>query len=477
MSSRARTDSWDRGMSLPDAGVEGGRKRFIPSGWRRWVDRIPTPFVALASGSAIVMGARYAGAAIGFLTQVVIARAMGADGLAIFYFAVALATILSIVATLGYPLMIPRAVSSLEEGRDRHALEEVLRSARREIGAVSAVFCILAVGLILLLPAAEEVRSALIFGALALPAFSLMRLAGAIGNAKRRFAAAYLPDLFMRPVLLLGAILLILEFAPLTLSRLMGVHLVLVIALAALHMWWVGGFGGPADASRMRARSRERAKAVLETWRRRAPPMVLAILFLNVFADLDLVVLAWLMPASELGVFGAALKVAMLFAFVIQALHQLILRDAADALDAEDPSRIVDVIRRANLAAVGLSLAAFLLVVAAGRMLLGIFGGEFVAAHPALLVMMSAQVVRAGAGPGVQLLALASQERAAPPVFVAGLGVLVVANVALAPTYGAMGAAIAVLMSTVVWTFGIALAVRSRMGIDPTMMGRRSPAR
>ena len=83
--------------------------------------------------------------------------------------------------------------------------------------------------------------------------------------------------------------------------------------------------------------------------RRRALPMVLAALFIGVFADMDIVIARLFLDDVQTGILGVCLKISLFVGFGIQAIHQIILRDAADALHAKDDRRVHEILARANI--------------------------------------------------------------------------------------------------------------------------------
>jgi O-antigen/teichoic acid export membrane protein len=194
--------------------------------------------------------------------------------------------------------------------------------------------------------------------------------------------------------------------------------------------------------------------------------MIIATLFLSMFADFDLVLLGAILPHRELALFGAAIKIALFVAFAIQTGHQLILRDLAEAIVDKDNAAIRRIIAQANSIAIALSGSALGIVVLFGDKVLGLFGSEFTGGYKCLLILMAAQFLRALAGPGAQVLTLTGHEAQSLPVFVGGLILLVFANIPLARLFGLEGAAFAVLIVTISWTVGLAIAAHKKSGIS-----------
>ena len=157
----------------------------------------------------------------------------------------------------------------------------------------------------------------------------------------------------------------------------------------------------------------------------------------------------------------------MIAAFAVQTVQQIAVRDTAEAVRSGDRAMLALVLGRANGLGVGLALAGLAGTVLFGRFVLSIFGDAFVDGYACLVILMAAQLLRALAGPALQMLALVGQERISIPVFGASLAMLAVANAALTPAFGIEGAAVAFLVVMGGWPFVLSWIVRARTGIDP----------
>ena len=90
-----------------------------------------------------------------------------------------------------------------------------------------------------------------------------------------------------------------------------------------------------------------------------------------------------------------------------------------------------------------LSLAFSAVLLAFGRPLLTLFGADFVAGYPVMAILAVGQLARASIGPAERLLTVLGQQRACAIAYSAAFAVNIGTCLLLAPTYGAIGAAIA----------------------------------
>ena len=409
--------------------------------------------------STIVFGARLAGAGVGFAAQILLARLVPAETLGIFFLATSVAAVLGIVAAAGYPNVTVRFVSRYRERGRFGVLAAYARQTQRDTLRNAVLVMIAVAGFALVYPAADaETRLAIACGALAIPAAVSIRVNGTFAIAARQFQASWLPDFLGRPVLFLVAIIGL---------ALMGLHLsaVLVVAtmaaattvVAVAQYLWIRPHLPRGEARHDRRLGR--------LWRATSRPLVIVALFTALFADLDLTILGSLLPAHELAVFGACLKVAFLVDFATQLVQSFAAPDIADGYTRRERGVTERAIAQANLLSVAATLLALSGAAVGGRLILSAFGPDFVAGHAALVVLVAAQVLRAGFGPTLQLMTMVGAQRQIAAVFALAAVVLVLANLLLAPNFGPVGAAAAVLITVLFWTGALALLLYRRTGL------------
>jgi O-antigen/teichoic acid export membrane protein len=419
--------------------------------------------------SAMITVARLGGAVIAIGTQVLLARLSGAETLGVYYLALALGALLSMLACLGLPWIAPKMVSEAEEQGDQGLVLRFFDWARRDILIASSLIVVVIGAGVMVAPWINEaLRLPLLLGVFSVPVTALMRMNGAIANAQRLFTLAYVPELVVRPALILGLVLLLWGLGwPVTAGGILAANVLFTGAMVAGQMVflgaklvpWLSGPGQRTETDTLRQQETYRER------RRQALPMIAATIFIAIFADLDILVAGLFLGPKDLAVFAAALRISMFLAFFIQALHQIMLRDSADALGRTDLEAVSAIVGRTNTYNLAVSLAALGGTILFGRLILGAFGPAFVEGYGPLVILVGAQLVRAAAGPGVQLLALSGHTRASVPVFAVGAALLLIGNGLLIPALGLTGAALAVLLVTLVWTMWIGWLAREKTGV------------
>ena len=414
--------------------------------------------------SSVLSLARIAGAAAGFLTQVVLARTLQASALGVFFSVTSLAAVVGLIAAHGYPAIAPRFVSRYRErGKDGFITAFVARArVDATVYVVVATSAVLAFAI--LWPSLSlEARLATIAAGLSIPANAALRLNGSLATAIRRFGLAYLPDTCIRPFVLLAGVLVMIA-AGVTLTA-ANVTLLLTFVFTALALAQYLLLRKDLPGSATLAAAHAAPPRLVKTWRREAKPLILVALFTFFFADVDILLVTPLLPSADTAVVGLCLKLALLVGFAVQVAHQVVVPDLADAHIRRERGAIRDVLLKALGFPLIVTFAALVIVALWGQTLLSLFGPEFTGAKVPLLILLGCQLVRAVFGPNVPLLTVIGAQRENALLAVAALVVLALANVVLAPAYGVLGAAVAVAIATVFWLAASSIVLARLTGL------------
>ncbi|MGF7162033.1 O-antigen/teichoic acid export membrane protein [Rhodoligotrophos appendicifer] len=421
--------------------------------------------------SASLIGARVIGAGLTFLTQILIARWLGADTLGHYAVAMSLGGVLAVVASGGFPSIAQRFIARYRVDERPDLIAGFTRSGRRAtlIGSL-ALIAFVWTGLFLSWSHwGYDYGLALAIGALTAPAMALINLNGSIANAFRRPFMGFLPDTILRPVLFISAIAAggWLYSGAATAVELMAMNLAVIILAAVIQMIWM--HRAKLTPTRDVAASRNDRE-----WRQSAISLVLIVLFTNYFIDVDILLLSTLLTPEQIAVFNICVRFTAFIVFALHSVNQIALPDLADAHARTDTRGVGQALARANLTGVGLALAATIGLVVFGKPILAMIGPEFTEGYVLLLLLSAAQVLRAAFGSAsVQLLTVTGHQTKALAPFITGFLTLVALNFLLVPLYGLEGAGIAMMLSVVLLSVWLAILARRLTGYDVTIWASR----
>ncbi len=428
----------------------------------------------LVRSSSAVVAARLAGVLLSIIIQVLIARTLGAADLGTFFVATAISMVLATLLASGYPLMVPKFVARSGSPKGATGLKNFMAFARLSTVRLSVAICFPGALIIWFWPALglseRLVFTIAIFSA---PPLAFLRINGALANAMRRFSLGYLPDILVRPLLLLVLIGALVAFYPdFGLLAVLSGYIAFAFALAA---WQMGRVGlpqsgdpehKPADMGDIEQAASPGQK---HQWFIQSLNIMPGTIFVMVFGDITLLIAGMFLTSADIGIFGVTMRMSLLAAFAIHTVQQIAVRDIADAINESAFEKLAQSLKRVNLLNTLLAIGGVGFAIIFGQLVLSVFGPGFSAGYISLIILMTAQLVRATTGPTLQMIALTGLERASLAAFAAGFLVLVASSALLMPVLGLVGAALAVLLSTSAWSLWLAILLWRRTGINTSI--------
>ena len=149
----------------------------------------------------------------------------------------------------------------------------------------------------------------------------------------------------------------------------------------------------------------------------------------------------------------------------MKGLQQFVLRDLAGAVHARDAGQARTLLMRTNIACVSVIAVALIGFSVFGEWFLALFGPDYVAAQPVLMLLMLAQGVRATGGINVHLLSMlgGGQAMLGHTCLASAVIILALASL-LVPMMGITGIGWAAIAGELVWIAAVAMQTREHIG-------------
>lgn len=192
-----------------------------------------------------------------------------------------------------------------------------------------------------------------------------------------------------------------------------------------------------------------------KAWISIALPLLLGMSAKLLMNKVDILLLAPLSGLHESGLYGAAFRVTFLLSFpqtvMMTVLIPMISKSFADGRDS-DVSRLLKIGLAVTAATAIPTSLPFLLL--PGDIMAFIFGEAFRSVAPTLVVLTLAQLANSFSAPLGSVLMMGGRERSFGILNASGLVMNVIFNLALIPFFGAFGAAVATLVSSLFVALG-----------------------
>lgn len=413
-------------------------------------------------GASRAFTARVAGAGLAFALGVALTRALGPAGAGVYFFAVTVATIGSVVGRLGLDQLVVRRVAGAFAAGDHG---RVLATSR--LGLEIAVAGSAAVAVLLFLAAPE----------LEAHVFRLEGLASALRGVS--FAVVPLSLVMLRGELLRG--LNRTGVSQLVQVALPAAATLLFLALAfslfgARPAAAAGAYAAGAAASALIAGLLwRRATALLacveppgeaRELARAALPFLAVSLLALALSWISTLALALDGDDAGIGIFSVAYRTATLTSFVLVAVNAAAAPRFAALVARGELIALGRAARQAMLFTTAFALPFLILAWVFPERIMALFGPGFASGGRALAILATGQFVNVLTGSVGELLLMSGHEKSLRRCLIAATGISVALHTALVPRFGVEGAAAANALTLAALNLGALVCVRRRLSID-----------
>ena len=400
-------------------------------------------------------------AAIAFVSQIVLARLMGEFEYGIFAFVWVLVVLAGNLSCLGFHTSVIRF---LHQHRARGELATVrgLNLAVRLVALVSAS-AVAGLGFLFLYVFGDTVEAYyLVPIALAFFTMPMIALGDVLDGTARSngwTVTALSPTYLIRPALILAFMLLAIWLgAPQTAVTAMQA------ALAATYVTTL------SQLLRLTLRLRREYGAgakrfELGAWFRYSLPLFLVDGIGFLLTNADVVVVGIYLPPDQVGIYYAAAKTIVLVQFVYFSIKAAAgPRFSAIMAEGDMPALAAFAGQMARWS-FWPSLAVGLAALAAGELLLSLFGSAFTAGYWLMAILFAGILAKSLVGPGEVLLSMAGRQNLCVLLYAATLAASIGLYVVLIPRLGLTGAALATAAGMMIEAVLLHIAVRRTLGI------------
>ncbi len=418
---------------------------------------------ALVQRNALLaFSVRVASAALLYLSQMVLARWMGASEFGAYVLAWTLVLVLGGLSHLGLSMANIRLLPEYAETGQWSLLRGLIRGGRLVALGVGGVVAIVGIATVQQLGGriSPQTAHAVMLAMACVPLYALTDLQDGIGRGRGWMGVALVPPYIVRPTLLLVGMIVAHEF---------GATMCAVTAAGV-------AIAATAGAALMQTRLVERRFAAevpkgprayaFKTWFAISTPLLVIYGAELVMQNADVLLLALYRPPAEVGMYFAAAKTMALVMFVHYAVgsaaaHQFSALNARG--DHEGLARAVrDGVRWTFIP----SLAAAIVLLILGKPLLWLFSPEFTQAYPVMAILVVGFLARASVGPAEFLLNMLGQQRAVATVAVSAALFDIALCTLLIPPFGMLGAAVSNAATLVFAALAYAAVARRRLGMN-----------
>ena len=409
--------------------------------------------------------------ALAFGSSILLARILGAAGYGIYSYVWSLIMLLTTIVTFGLPQLLIRNISASLTQEKWELMRGLLRFANYTVLIVSlCLITVLIFGIWLIshyFSISSRTLTTFLVSLPVLPLLGFLRVRRMTLQGLGRIIQGELLEYAFAPALFLALIL--------------GMCFVLkqeITPPAAIGMqvlaFMITFLVGDTMLKRYLPTSIRETTYTLKVqeWLQSALPLLLIALLQVANRYADILMIGPIKGAEAVGLFKVAFQVTMLVSFTLQAVSVAIGPTIASLLVKNERARLQRIITQGTRAAFLISLPLGIAWILAGQWLLGtIFGQEYVSSSITLALLTIGQLINLMAGPSHTVLIMAGYEDRAIKGWALAVGIHVFLNAIFIPLWGIEGAAIATLISIIVWNALLAAWIYKELGIYMSVLG------
>jgi len=413
-----------------------------------------------------VFGLRVLALFLAFGADVVMTRSLGTEQYGIFAIGVSWLTVLITIASLGFGTALLKVIPAERASGDPGLVRGALAWSQRRMLAAAVALALVFAGAVVLMGAriGAELRGVLLVLALFLPVQVLAVQRQAALQAFKRPVLSLVPEQVLRWivfVLLVGG-LYFWTGSVTAVGATWAYGAGMLVALVAAHLFVRRVVPGEVQ--------RAAPRFAPSAWWLLALPLGWNSVMRMLNSRADPAMLGWLDDAEGAAFFSVANRLASLLLFGMLAVNA-VAAPLISELHTQGKRRELQ--EMLTLTAKGLALYALPLgagLIIGGPWILAVFGPEYVAAYPVLVLLVVGRTLTCLFGTVGFLLAMTGHHNYVAKLVTACALLKVLLNLALIPSFGALGAAAATMLMLAVMGLAQWRYVRRELGLEPSCL-------
>jgi O-antigen/teichoic acid export membrane protein len=447
-------------MALTDTKEQPARRPLLrlPARLQAWLAGEHAAAQRMA-GTAFII--RVCGAAIIFLSQVLLARWLGGDEFGIYVYAWTWVLLVGDIIHLGLPITAQRYIPEYTQRGELDRLRGFVAASRWMVFASGAAVAVLAAALVheLRFRLEWDTIIPLYLACVALPLYTLSNMLDGLARCYNATNVALLPPYVLRPIALI---------AMMALARVTGFATDATTAMTAFTFaaWLATLFQLLMLEKRLRANIPPGPKSYdLGAWLWTSIPVLAVWAFFTLLTYTDVLVLRHFRPPDEVAHYFAAAKTLSLVAFIYFSVAAAVAHRIASIHVSGDRDALAAFASTTVRWTFWPSLLATAFILALGKPILWLFGPEFVDAYPLMFILAIGLVARAAVGPAERMLNVMGEQRICALVYAIAFAVNLTLALVLVPRFGGAGAAVALVSAVLCESALLFVVAKRRLGL------------
>lgn len=394
-------------------------------------------------GALQAFAIRVISAAIAFLSQVLLARWIGAHEYGVFTYVWVWINIAGTLCAAGFATSVVRFLPEYQENGNHDHVRGFVRTGRAFSSGMALLTSLAGLFVLYFFKGIVDdyylVPASIVL--IALPAFALTDFQDGLGRSQGWIDLALVPPYIFRPFLLFTFI-----GAAVGVGWSKNAETAAYAAVAAT--WLTAVLQYLLQKKRMRKAVPAGPRAYkLGFWLKVSLPVIAIESFALMMTNMDILLLDLFVTPDQIAIYFAAARTIALIAFVHFSVTAAVTPKFATLYARGEIASIDSFLRETRKWTFYPSLAGGIGLLFLGKPILWLFGAEFMSGYPAMFALVVGLLARSLAGPLQGLMIATGQQNTAALAMGAAVALNVAFNLLLIPKFGLLGAAIATAIS------------------------------
>ena len=393
----------------------------------------------LLRGVSGMAGMNLVSLALAFASSILLARLLGPEGYGAYAFIMSLVGSLGLLSYLGLPVLMVREIAKYEQSQKWGLIRGLLHKSYQFVAGIGILLVLLvAVASIIFMTSAELDRWRLLLIALPLiPVLSMTSLKASTLRGLRRVVLGAIPEMFVRPVIFLIALLWLLYIGKVTVEAVIVVQVGAALGALSVGIFLYRRVAPESLLNTTPEYNNQEWLSALLPFMGLAGVSFFNVEFINLF-------LGFSGTNQDVAMFRAAANIALAVALPLTLIETVISPYITRLYHAGELRKLQKLTQVASLAALLVSaIPATVLLIFSTETIIIFYGNDYVPASGALVVIVLGYMVVSLVGLSMQLLYATEYHASAFRISAYGALVTVLLCLFLIPFFGALGAGIA----------------------------------
>ena len=195
-------------------------------------------------------------------------------------------------------------------------------------------------------------------------------------------------------------------------------------------------------------------------------PLMISSSMLLLLQWIDILILGYFEPSSQIGIYNVAVKISMFSSIILFSINSIVAPKISEFFNQKNFVELNKIIKASSKLMFFLTIPILILILFFSEFILRLFGEQFILGSLCLNILIAGQLINVLCGSVGYILNMTEYQNIFKWIIVFTVIMNVVLNIVLIPLYGIFGAAIASMISLILWNMLSCIYIYKKFNIS-----------